>query len=231
MPEMERLFSLQVLGHAAIYLVALILSICVHEFGHAFVADRLGDRLPRAQGRVTLNPIAHIDPIGTIAFPLISFFLSAAGSGLGSRILGWGKPVEISLHARWIRRGMSLRTAHMMISVAGPLMNLAFAAVLSLVFIVLARVGFGGFGEIMLYVTSMNIGLAFFNLIPCPPLDGGAILASVLGDRNPVVMFLNRYGQFLFLMLLFTGLLTVLLVPIRYIEDWWEAVLLHWALR
>jgi Zn-dependent protease len=230
MPEMERLFSLQVLAHAAIYLVALILSICVHEFGHAFVADRLGDRLPRAQGRVTLNPIAHIDPLGTIAFPLISFFLTAGGSSLGSRMLGWGKPVEISLHARWIRRGMSLRAAHMMISFAGPLMNLVFAALLSVVYIVLGRFGFIGFGEIVLYVTSMNIGLAFFNLIPCPPLDGGSILASILGDRNPVVMFLNRYGQFLFLMLLFTGILAVLLIPIRHIQDWWAGVLLHWAL-
>ena len=70
-----------------------MLSICVHEFGHAFVADKLGDPLPRSQGRVTLNPLAHIDPIGTLLLPLVAVF---SGPAIGSRILGWGKPVQIS---------------------------------------------------------------------------------------------------------------------------------------
>src|SRR5436305_14098707 len=93
------------LAQGLVYLVALILSITVHEFGHAFVADRLGDRLPRAQKRVTLNPIAHIDPLGTLAFPLIAFVLAASGSAMGGRILGWGKPVQIALDPRLLRRG------------------------------------------------------------------------------------------------------------------------------
>src|SRR5438105_8930160 len=104
---------------AAVYLVALILSICVHEFGHAFVADKLGDPLPRAEGRVTLNPLAHIDPIGTLLMPLIAFF----GGSLGGRILGWGKPVRISLSARTMTPRFSLKTSHLFIAIAGPGMN------------------------------------------------------------------------------------------------------------
>src|SRR5512137_1361612 len=99
------------LALALVYLIALILSISVHEFGHAWVADRLGDRLPRSQGRVTLNPIAHIDLIGTILFPLI-------GALSGMRILGWGKPVFTSLHARHVPRWMSMSTAHLLVSIA-----------------------------------------------------------------------------------------------------------------
>src|SRR3954469_24910384 len=112
----------------AVYLIALVLSICVHEFGHAFVADRLGDRLPRSQGRVTLNPIAHIDPVGTLFFPIFGFVLSAVGGGsvVGSRLLGWGKPVQISLSARTLRSGMRPKIAHLLIALAGPSMNFLF---------------------------------------------------------------------------------------------------------
>ena len=100
-----------------IYLVALILSICVHEFGHAFVADKLGDPLPRSQGRVTLNPIAHIDPIGTLLLPIVAVF---TGPAIGQYILGWGKPVQISLSPRDITRKISIRTAHALVAIAGP---------------------------------------------------------------------------------------------------------------
>src|SRR5436309_12738226 len=110
----------ETLKHGLIYVVALVLSVCVHEFGHAFVADKLGDPLPRAQGRVTLNPLAHIDPIGTLLLPLVAIFASPA---IGSRILGWGKPVQISLSARSITKKVSIRTAHALVAIAGPMMN------------------------------------------------------------------------------------------------------------
>src|SRR6478672_11947314 len=119
-----------------IYIVALVLSICVHEFGHAFVADKLGDPLPRSQGRVTLNPLAHIDPIGTLLLPLVALF---SGPAIGSRILGWGKPVQISLSARSMTRKLSIRTSHALIAVAGPMMNILFGLVLSGVFIALVK--------------------------------------------------------------------------------------------
>src|SRR5436190_1090578 len=127
MPDMAQLFSVDNVRLALIELAVLILSISLHEFGHAYVADRLGDPLPRSQGRVTLNPLAHIDPLGTIAFPLVSFFLGMAGSSMAGRILGWGKPVYTSPRARWLKRGMSEQTANLLISVAGPGMNVLLA--------------------------------------------------------------------------------------------------------
>src|SRR5260221_6670229 len=108
------------LRDGVVYLVALVLSICVHEFGHAFVADRLGDPMPRAQGRVTLNPLAHIDPIGTVLFPLLM--------GLGVGIpLGRGKPVQWTGHPRYLTRRFTLRTIRLMVAVAAPAMNLLLA--------------------------------------------------------------------------------------------------------
>src|SRR5262249_23130473 len=148
------------------------LSICVHEFGHAWVADKLGDPLPRAQGRVTLNPLAHIDPIGTLLMPLVAFF---AGPALGSRILGWGQPVRVSLSASSLTKRWSVKFSHLLIAIAGPLMNVLFALFLSGIFLLLAKFAGGKTQQLALPVASiilMNIGLAFFNLIPCPPLDG-----------------------------------------------------------
>lgn len=101
-------------------LIILILSICVHEFGHAIVADKLGDPLPRSQGRTTLNPAAHADPIGTLLFPLIAL-VATKGASLG---FGWGKPVQVS--PRHFTRKVSMRTGHMLVAAAGPCMNLLF---------------------------------------------------------------------------------------------------------
>jgi Zn-dependent protease len=205
-----------------IYLVALVLSICVHEFGHAFVADKLGDPLPRSQGRVTLNPLAHIDPIGTLLLPLIAVFSAPA---IGSRILGWGKPVQISLSARSMSRKFSIRTAHALIAIAGPMMNVLFALLLSGIFIVLVR--FGGekyykLAEGIERVIMMNIGLCFFNLLPIPPLDGGAVLARFIPRRHDNVLdVLNRYGFIILFGLLMTGVLWTLMYPAFIVEDFW----------
>jgi Zn-dependent protease len=219
--------DVQQIRMAAVYLVALVLSICVHEFGHAFVADKLGDPLPRAQGRVTLNPLAHIDPIGTLLFPLIGFF---AGPAIGSRILGWGKPVQISMSARSMTRKISLRTSHALIAIAGPLMNILFALVLSAVVVVLVRVGKGELANGVWWVVTLNIGLAFFNLIPCPPLDGGAILAFLLPrSLEGVNTFLARYGFIIFFALLMTGLLGFFMIPASIVTNWWQRVLMSWV--
>jgi Zn-dependent protease len=218
---MNDLFSPQNIQTALIGLIALILSIAVHEFGHAFVADRLGDPLPAAQGRVTLNPLAHIDPWGTLLFPLISAFT-------GVPLLGWGKPVQVSLHARHMTRRLRIKTSHLLIAAAGPFMNILFAAVLSLVFLGLMRTGHDGLGERVLGVVVMNIGLAFFNLIPCPPLDGGAILAGILPDEHPLIEFLNRYGFFLFFALLVTGALSIVMAPANHVARLWVRQLIFW---
>jgi Zn-dependent protease len=210
-----------------VFLVALILSICVHEFGHAFVADLLGDRLPRAQGRVTLNPLAHIDPIGTLLLPLVAMF---SGPAIGSRILGWGKPVRISLSPRDITRKLSLRSAHALIAIAGPMMNILFALVLSGLYILISRAGHDSLAGGVEAVIMMNIGLFFFNLLPVPPLDGGAVLARLVPRRfESFLEPLNQYGFIILFVLLMSGLLSVLMRPASMVEYMWISALRHWA--
>jgi Zn-dependent protease len=212
-----------------LYLLALILSICVHEFGHAFIADKLGDPLPRAQGRVTLNPIPHIDPIGTLAMPLLAF----AFPSFGAFILGWGKPVQVSLSPRSLTKRWSVRFSHLLIALAGPMMNLVFALVVSGVYLLLAKFGDGKsllLTEPVAKVILMNIGLAFFNLIPCPPLDGGAILRGILPrSLDWISDGLEKYGSFVLLALLFTGAIRVLLTPAMFVARFWFEHLNAWA--
>ena len=210
----------QKLQAAVLYLIALILSICVHEFGHAWVADRLGDPLPRSQGRVTLNPLAHIDLLGTIVFPLIIFFT-------GANIIGWGKPVQWTAHPRYITRRVSMRTAHVLVSIAGPAMNVLFALLFSIVFIILVKAGQIRMAPLAAYITAMNIGLALFNLIPIPPLDGRSLLFWFLPPSNPVRQALERYGSFLFLLFVLSGLMRVALAPIQWVGDQWIGLLIR----
>jgi Zn-dependent protease len=205
-----------------VYLVGLILSICVHEFGHAWVADRLGDGLPRAEGRVTLNPIAHIDPVGTLLLPIVQFYT-------GARLIGWGKPVRVSLSARSLTRRFSVKTAHLFIAAAGPGMNIVFALVLSVVYVGMRS--FAGESVFDLtnyvgYVIMMNIGLAFFNLLPCPPLDGGTVLHGLLPRELEFISeTLQRYGFYILLALLMTGALRYFMIPAHLASNFWMSTL------
>jgi Zn-dependent protease len=161
-------------------LIILILSVAVHEFGHAFVADRLGDRLPRQQGRVTLNPIAHADPIGTLALPVIGL-LATGGASTG---FGWGKPVQVNPIG--FTRKLRMRTGHMLVALAGPMMNLLFGVFIALVYFALWK---GGVSmphklDMMIRIAVMlNFVLMIFNLLPAPPLDGGSVIRGLLPDR------------------------------------------------
>jgi Zn-dependent protease len=206
--------SLERVREGTVFLIALILSIAVHEFGHAFVADRLGDGTPRSQGRVTLNPIAHIDPIGTLLFPIVAFVSS---TGI---LFGWGKPVQIYPPA--FSRRFSMKMGHLLVAIAGPAMNVILAIVVTIVYAVLLYTRampldhpiVGGIAQVIF----LNWGLAFFNLIPCPPLDGGAVLAGLLPDKyDGIIEVLRQYGFMILLGLLITGAVGFFMRPALYI--------------
>lgn len=189
--------------------LVLVLSLTIHEAAHAVTADRLGDPTARLLGRVSLNPAVHVDPIGTLLFPLIAMFT-------GIPLIGWAKPVPVNP----TRLGRHWKRKFMVIAAAGPASNivLALAAAIAL------RVGPvpGGLGEatlaplaVFLYrVVGLNVLLAVFNMIPVPPLDGGNVLAGVL--RGPVADAYDRlrpYGFLILYALILTGTLERIVFP------------------
>jgi Zn-dependent protease len=178
--------DLEHLRWGALQLILLIISIGLHEFGHAWVADLRGDPLPRLQGRVTLNPFAHTDPIGTILLPAVMIFLSP-----GFGLIGWGKPVQISLPNPRTRRMDDI-----CITLAGPGMNLVLCLVLALI---------GAFGNfdpvqdrlVIRFLVSgifLNSGLVVFNLIPIPPLDGSRLAVRFGLYTEEIFLALARWG-------------------------------------
>ncbi len=207
--------------NGVVYLIGLILSICVHEFGHAFVADKLGDPLPRAQGRVTLNPIAHIDPIGTLLMPILMIIFPNV------TLLGWGKPVRVSLSPRHMTRKFAIKISHGFIAMAGPMMNVLFALFLSGIYVLLLRfAGDTPFPRFVGYIIIMNFALACFNLIPCPPLDGGAILHAILPrDLEWITESLQTYGFIVLLALLYSGAIGKIMGPVTHLGIEWLRLL------
>jgi Zn-dependent protease len=212
------------LKQAILYLIAFILCITVHEFGHAWVATRLGDPTPRAQGRVTLAPQHHIDPIGTLLMPII-MALSASSGALP--LLAWGRPVQTNPMA--YTRRLSLSTGRMLVSVAGPTMNLIMALAVSVVIVIAAKLHASEemIVAVFNYLVRLNLSLMVFNLLPIPPLDGGAVLAWVLPrSMHNVVDFLARYGSFILLFLVISPslglpLMRVIGYPIDFLTIYW----------
>jgi Zn-dependent protease len=185
-------------------LIAFVVSVSVHEFGHAFVADRLGDRIPRLQGRLTLSPMAHIDLIGTIAVPLF-------GALSGFPLIAWGKPVQTN-PANYTKR-FSMTTGHMLVAAAGPFMNLVLAVFASVVIVILGKAGVLSpvlMQALIGYLVLLNIMLLFFNLIPLGPLDGAAVMEGLLPRSMYRFVELNRkYGMLVLLLLFFAPQLGV----------------------
>lgn len=205
---------------AILYLIAFILCIAAHEFGHAWVATRLGDPTPRLQGRLTLAPQHHIDPIGTLLMPLIMAFTAAP-------LLAWGRPVQINPVA--FTRRVTMSTGRMLVAIAGPAMNLIMAVVVSIGIVGAARLGASDhmLGGVFHYLVELNISLMIFNLLPIPPLDGGSVLAWLLPrSMHGAVDFLARYGWTILLLLVLAPslglpILGVIGYPIRLITSYW----------
>jgi Zn-dependent protease len=216
------------LGHVISYLIAFILCITVHEFGHAWVATRLGDPTPRSQGRLTLAPQHHIDPIGTILMPIIMAMSASIGA---LPLLAWGRPVQTN-PLSYTRR-LSLSTGRMLVSIAGPAMNLLMALVVSILIVIGAKLHVSAelLQAVFMYVVQLNLSLMIFNLLPIPPLDGGAVLAWVLPrSMHNIVDFLARYGAFILLFLVISPslglpLMRVVGYPIQIVISYWARAL------
>jgi Zn-dependent protease len=175
----------------------LVILVTFHEFGHAWMADRCGDDTPRLQGRVTLNPIAHMDIVGTVVLPLLAVMLTVFGqSALSSFIIGWGRPVQFN-PANLRHRGAQST----LIALAGPAMNVLLAAV----GVGLTWVGVWGNSEAVIEVCTriayLSLFLCFFNLLPIPPLDGSHVLRWLTGTSEEVHAFFSQWGFFLIIIM------------------------------
>lgn len=222
------------LGTIAIQFAVLLFSLSIHEASHAWMADRFGDHTARYLGRVTLNPIPHIDPIGTVLFPLLQFFIHFP-------LIGWAKPVPVN--------PMHLRNPHrdqIFISIAGPLSNLLAGSVAFLLLVILkiswpqargliefmTAVGripgnqsiLAPILGILWYAMIINLLLALFNIIPIPPLDGHWILYGLLpANAAAALERMGSYGFILLYALMFMGVLRFIYIPVGMTID-----LLHW---
>ena len=172
-------------------IIILVMSVVIHELSHGYTAELLGDPTPRLQGRLTLNPLKHLDLFGSIIVPIIT--------SLAGFTFGWAKPVQWNPY-----NVKNKRWGEFMIAIAGPLANLSIAVVFGLI------VRFAGaslpasFIQIVFYVIAINIVLAIFNLIPLPPLDGSKVLFAILPPSMINVReSLERYSIFFFLILVF----------------------------
>jgi Zn-dependent protease len=182
----------------------LLVAVILHEIAHGYVAERLGDDTARRAGRLTLNPVPHIDPFGSVLLPLLLIF---AGSPF---IFGWAKPVPVNfMNLRNPKRDM------IKVAFAGPGTNLVLALLSAVAVHVFLATDHPMLANIAIGNVILNVALAVFNLIPILPLDGGRVLFGLL-PRQPAMAFarLEPYGMFIVMALLFTGMLTAIIAPV-----------------
>lgn len=204
-----------------LWMVPFIFSLSVHEFAHAWTAKYFGDDTAESMGRVSMNPIAHIDPLGTLLFPIIGFLSNFP-------VIGWAKPVPVN--------GRNLKNPvkqGMWIAAAGPISNLILAIIFTIALGIYYKFtapgtfpslnptpGSGNFNPIMsmlLFGVYLNVLLAFFNMLPMPPLDGGHVLRGLFPALAPQLALIERYGIIVLLLLLYTGALEILLAPAMWL--------------
>jgi len=203
------------IGKFILYMVALIFSLSLHEAMHAWMSNRFGDDLAYQQGRISLSPVTHVDPIGTLLFPAIAFFT-------GAPLLGWARPTPVN-PLRWREK----RKANFWVSIAGILGNFSIAIVVGVIILILMYMGsiraftdghqyvlravnlesaMQGVAALLETFFEMNIGLAIFNLFPIPPLDGSKILESILPESfGSAIESIEQYGFIILMVALITG--------------------------
>ena len=184
--------------------VILFFSVILHEVAHGYAALSLGDPTARDAGRLTLNPIKHMDPWGTVVLPLFLILIRAPF------LVGWAKPVPVNpFRLRDPKRGM------MLVGAAGPLANIALILLSALALRTLPFSAPPLLFDLFKYCCAINIILALFNLVPVPPLDGSKVVAGILPPKvRAVYVGLERYGIFIIIALLYLGLLDLVIVPL-----------------
>lgn len=211
------------ISHLVVYMVVLLLAISAHEAGHAWMSHKFGDDTAYMLGRVTLNPVKHTDPIGTLLIPILSFIFSAVGGSLGAiPLIGWGIPTPVNP-----RNWTNYKLANVMVSIAGVLANL----ILMVIGIVAAKImmmqGFSigdFFGQstnpVAILVGNMmilNLSLFVFNLLPFPPLDGSKILSTFLpASFEPILNMLEQFGFLILMALIYIGVFRLIITPFLY---------------
>ena len=193
--------SFETVRDILIYYVALVILLTFHELGHAWMAWKCGDPTAKNQGRVSLNPLVHMDPIGTVVMPLLMLFLSQSGSSIAQFLIGWAKPVPVDP-----RNLRNPRMDDILISLAGPWMNLLLAGLLLGLARLCITAGMPDIVPVLKTSARLSLMLCFFNLIPIPPLDGSHVLRVLVGMSRETYAKLAAYG--------FLVVILVLQVPV-----------------
>ena len=208
-----------------IYMVVLLFAISAHEAAHAWMSYKFGDDTARLLGRITLNPIAHTDPIGTLLIPIAGFvFAHMGGFAAAIPLIGWGKPTPVN-PLRWRRKDL----ANVMVSIAGILANLTIASIALIILHLAYFVHLLGEGGVLASIEepvvlflftalNLNVSLAVFNLLPFPPLDGSKVLWTILPENlKPALDALERFGFIILLLLMQTGFFGLIFGPVRWV--------------
>ncbi len=213
-------------SHLIVYLVVLLLAISAHEAGHAWMSYKFGDDTAYMLGRVTLNPVVHTDPIGTLLIPIISFVVTFT-SGVRVPLIGWGIPTPVNP-----RKWDNYKLANVMVSIAGIGANVILATAGFIIFKTLletstintANAGFGLVKVVVIflnYLIFLNVSLAVFNLLPFPPLDGSKVLATFLPPSfEPVLNMLETYGFLILILLMYMGVISLIMYPFYILVDY-----------
>ncbi len=217
----------ELIGRLIIYIVVLLLAISAHEAAHAWMSHKFGDDTAYLLGRVTLNPVSHTDPVGTLLIPIVGFIFASVGGPLGAiPLIGWGKPTPVN-PLRWRDKDK----ANIMVSLAGIMANIIIAIITLVIVKILQQTNLfnpGGALEavekpislLLFFSLYMNASLAVFNLLPFPPLDGSKILYSILpSSMHSVLETLEQYGFIILMAAIYFGLFSFIFSPVARLID------------